>query len=193
MRVHIIMKRTYLSWMTTVLMAFACVAFISCDKDDDKDNGGGTGSGNLSAGEASFSVNYGYYDSEEEDGEKNWELFFYNFDANSTTMPQSINEVIIYFSVPKSVEGIPVGTFNDFGVNICKGENPNVVEETGKYYFGYSDGKRTNANLKITKSGDKYTVSFEGLPISEEESEMATPASFSYTGKLVEAPEILME
>ena len=37
MRVYINMKRNYLSWMTTVLMAFACVAFISCDKDDDKD------------------------------------------------------------------------------------------------------------------------------------------------------------
>ena len=186
MRVHIIMKRTYLSWMTTVLMAFACVAFISCDKDDDKDGGGGTAGGNFSAGSASFSVNYGFYDSEVEGSEKNWQFFFYNFDANSTSIPQSINEVIIYFSVPKSVEGIPVGTFNGFGVNVCKGENPFVEEETGKYYSGYADGKKTKVDLNITKSGDQYTVSFEGLSISEDDGDEEISASFSYTGKLTQ-------
>ena len=186
MRVHIIMKRTYLSWMTTVLMAFACVAFISCDKDDDKEGGGGTTGGNFSAGSASFSVNYGFYDSEVEGGEKNWQLFFYNFDANSASIPQSVNEVIIYFSVPKSVEGIPVGTFNAFGVNVCKGENLFVEEETGEYYSGYADGKKTKVDLNIAKNGDNYTVSFEGLSISEDDGDEEISASFSYTGKLTQ-------
>ena len=189
MRVYINMKRNYLSWMTTVLMAFACVAFISCDKDDDNDDGG-NGSGNLTAAEASFSVNYGFYDLYDEyDGEKYWELAFYNFDPNSKTMPQSINEVIIYFTVPESIEGIPVGTFNDFGVSICKGENPKVEEPTGDYYFGEADRIRNRADLKISKSGDKYTVSFENLSINKEGSELATSASFSYTGKLMQAPD----
>ena len=187
MRVHIIMKRTYLSWMTTVLMAFACVAFISCDKDDDKDGGGGIGSGNLNAGEASFSVNYGYYDLYDEDeGEKSWEFSFFNFDPSSSSLPQSVNELFIYFAVPETVEGIPVGTFNDFGVTVCKGVKPTREDDSGEYYSGIANGKRADVKLTVSKSGDKYTISFENLSLSQDGSDRATSASFSYTGKLEE-------
>lgn len=182
MRVYINMKRNYLSWMTTVLMAFACVAFISCDKDDDKDDG--NGSGKLNSAEVGFSVNYGGYDFiDEYDGKKEWGFYFYNFDPKSTSMPKSINEVVIYVAVPDSIEGIPVGSFNEFAIYITKGENPNVEEETGEYYYGESGD---NKQVTISNSDEKYTISFKDVTISKQGSELASSASFSYTGKLMD-------
>ena len=173
--------------MTTVLMAFACMAFISCDKDDDNDLAGGTGSGSLSAGSASLSVNYGFYDVyDEEEGELAWEFAFFNFDPNSTSLPQKVDELFIYFSVPDSIEGIPLGTFYAFGATVCKGVNPTRENEDGDYYSGMSDKMRRKSALIVSKSGDNYTISFEGLPMTNDSSKESVTASFSYTGKLSE-------
>ena len=173
--------------MTTVLMAFACVAFISCDKDDDNDVAGGTGSGGLSAGSASFSVNYGFYDVYMEDeGELSWEFIFFNFDPNSTSLPPKVNELFVYFTVPDSIEGIPLGTFYDFGVTVCKDVKPSREDDEGEFYSGMSDKMRRKSALNVSKSGDNYTISFEGLPMTNDSSKESVTASFSYTGKLSE-------
>lgn len=180
--------------MTILSMVFVCAAFTSCSKDNDEEINGGGNNGNSSG---DFTVKYGgYYNFK---GENEWTLEFSNYDILGTP-PFGKNDITLLNIDFEAADGssLPVGEFSDFEVYLVKNGKIDVEDERidGDLYFGASKEGR-NGKLTISKSGDKYTVSFSSVKLVESidggTGKTIDNASFSFTGPLSSLPDEMFE
>ena len=173
------MKKYLLGLMSIVMMAVVCVGFTACGSDDDDEGGGSSGKNGAVIDGQSMDTSYGYWYYSTRD--KRWFLDFSNVDMRNVyagNFPKSgINVVCIDFEGDEASE-VPTGEFDDFNVYVVKGMTPTSEgEQIGKPYD--KEGK-----LVITKSGNKYTISYTGVTLSDDKHTVAN-TSFSYTGSLI--------
>ena len=175
------MKKYLLGLMSIVMMAVVCVGFTACGSDDD--DGGGSGKSGSDAGEASISVNYGFYQTY---APTEWALYFSNYDLTGTGFVNAndVNILEIDLDTSDSWTELPVGTFSNFRVTSIKGMST-TGGEPQQYYEG-SSRLNPDATLTIQKSGNNYTVSFKGIDLYGDDSNTPTVknTSFNYSGSM---------
>ena len=174
------MKKYLFGLMTIVMMAIVCVGFTACGSDDDDEGGGSSGKNGAVIDGQFMDTSYAYW-SYQKAYDKRWLLDFSNVDlrnVNADNFPKSgINVVSIDFEGDEASE-VPTGEFDDFNVYVVKGMTPTSEgEQIEKLYE--KEGK-----LVITKNGNKYTISFTGVTLSDDKHTVAN-TSFSYTGSLI--------
>ena len=172
------MKKYLLSLMTIVMVALASVGFVSCGDDEEEGDGGSKSSGLLINGK------YGYYI---KNRPTYWEFTFTSVDIYKIKESTKFDYLTISLETTEPYDDIPTGVFEGcFTVDAAKGVS---ARSEGEYYES-GHAKYTTGKLTIKKVAGKYTVSYEGVDLYNDDSNMPTitNASFSYTGTLTEMP-----
>jgi len=197
------MKKSLFGWLTIVMMAFVCVGFAACGGDDDGDGGGssgGSGSGAMGGNGVSFNFNKAYFYAESGgNGKVNYVIQIFNCDyytaiqrQDASMLPNELQSMNIMFSAEGTTTAIPTGEFVPFealAVSIKKDDLINQTDEHGNQYAAHGD----TMPLKISKSGNNYTISFgemDFVNVFKGNDQTADfTSAFSYTGTLTAVPE----
>ena len=108
-------------------------------------------------------------------------------------LPNDIKGMTIIFKVEgTAAKALPTGDYAPIEVLIASVSKQKLLEgeQHGKQYTAYSE----KSPVKITKSGDKYTISIGSLDFYEmfggdRENVAFTSKPFTFTGTLTEVPE----
>ena len=174
-----------LSWVPVVLLALVCVGFAACGSDGDSDGGsnpGAPGSANvLSVEGQSATLTNAYWAS--------GNVLIYSFSVEEFQRTQQFPEVLSFISIQApewaSASELPVGEFKNFRVDLGINVSPKQGSHGPMIEANYDGKSQGTANLKITKSGDVYTIVISNLTLTTEEGgqEKDVPNfSFAFTG-----------
>jgi hypothetical protein len=195
------MKKYFLSMMSVMMMALACVCLSACGDDDKDDGGSGSGSSSSISGDGeNYEFDYGYWYAHEMGGEEA-EYIIQLFNCpyykaiekqDASLLPSTLKTINIMFHAEKKATGVPTGDFAPYEVLLASVSKEEMMqgEQHGKQYTAFSDSIPVN----ITKSGDKYTISFGALDFYEmfggdRENASFTSKPFTFTGTLSQVPE----
>lgn len=198
------MKKNLFSWMAIAMMAFACVGLAACGGDDGDNGGnggtsGGTGSGALGGNGYSFNYNRGYFYAQSNgSGKTDYFIMIYNCDYftaiqkhDASMIPNKLQSMTITFSAEGSTSAVPTGEFKPFEAIALSIDKQDLINRTDEHGNQYGGGSNTNP-LKITKSGDKYTISFDEIDFINylvNDKTVVFSSAFTYTGTLAPVPE----
>ena len=111
---------------------------------------------------------------------------------DASLLPSTLKTINIMFHAEKKATGVPTGDFAPYEVLLASVTKEEMMqgEQHGKQYTAFSDSIPVN----ITKSGDKYTISFGALDFYEmfsgdRENVTFTSKPFTFTGTLSQVPE----
>ena len=144
------------------------------------------GSGALVGNGKSFNFNNGYFYAQTgQDGKTDFILEFCNFDLQESTdmLPDEIQILSILFSANFSTTTVPNGKFMPFSAFILSTGKEGFANQL--YDINYSSHNNTKP-VKISRSGENYTISFDYIDFMDDISELRFGGAFTYTGKLVD-------
>ena len=121
---------------------------------------------------------------------------------DASLLPSTLKTINIMFHAEKKATGVPTGDFAPYEVLLASVTKEEMMqgEQHGKQYTAFSDSIPVN----ITKSGDKYTISFGALDFytisfgaldfyemfsGDRENVTFTSKPFTFTGTLSQVPE----
>ena len=194
------MKKNLFSWMSFLMMAFVCVGFAACGGDDDGGNGGGSGSGSgtIQGDGKSYNFNNAYFYAEKSGGKTQYIIQVYNCDYyaamqkhDANMIPNVLQSMNVIFKAEGSTSEIPTGEFLPFEALVVSMDKDAMIsgsDDHGEQYIAYSE----TVPVKISKSGDNYTISFDKVDFtnvfSGNDHSVVFSSGFSYTGRIASVP-----
>ncbi len=174
------------------MMAFAAImsfGLTACNNDDDNGGGGGTrGKTSVTVNGTTFSVSYGYWDAIATNNETvMYQFYAYNNKIENWKDP--IHHVsVIYSSNSTIVTGLETGTFDSYTVSVGI-TTANDLKDIA--YYAYAGENGNTGKIKVSKSGDTYTIEVPSLNYHTFENENKTfpGTAFSFTGTLAKMPQ----
>ena len=170
-------------------------------KTSNNNEGGNGGSSSITGDGETYEFDYGYwYAYEVSDSATEYVILLFNcayYEAlerqDASMLPNNLQTMTIMFDVDEAAaKAIPAGDYAPFEALLASLTKQQLMEgeKHGKQYTAFSE----NSPVKITKSGDKYTISLGELDFYEmfsgdRENVAFTSKPFTFTGTLSQVPE----
>ena len=175
--------------LTAVCLCFGMASCSEDDGDGDGDGSSSVGKNSAKLGNETFKVPYGYWHNSAEDSEASAIgdnvilLEFYSYNPTSSKFPGKASVVGIEYDVPEGQKEITSTVLKSGEYRVFVGHNLTMNENEG-IYCESKFNSTNDPDMKIVRDGSKYTITVEGLKVSDENDENVYNFSFNYSGKL---------